>query len=85
MKSVTFWMLIAAAVAATLAVAAVLRGQRRSTPDAKHALSGSVARRMSLFSTLAGRGGNADRPLRRYELPSNNSYAPADGRGVALV
>lgn len=81
------WMLIAAAVAATLAVAAVLTGQRRWNRNPQHALTGSVARRMSLFSTLAGRAGNADRPSRRYEMPSNNyaQQSHADGPGSALV
>ena len=64
MKSITLWMLITAAVAAAVAVAAVIAGQRRSNIH-KHSLSGSVARRMEIFGSLADNHNLCiDRPAR---------------------
>jgi len=45
-------MLIAAAAAVALAVAAIAVGNRKRAPE-KHALSGSVSRRMGMFSNFA--------------------------------
>lgn len=92
MKQLTVWMLIAAAIAAAMALMAVVAGQRR-TNSSKHALQGSVARRMSLFSSLAGASMLCgDRPARRVEMTmSKDDYVqqrashPKDGPGSALV
>jgi hypothetical protein len=48
----SFWWLILAAVAAMFAIGAVVMGQRQQRAN-DHILTGSVARRMGLFSTFA--------------------------------
>lgn len=68
-RSFTFIMLIAAAVAVAMAIAAVVLGQRNKARD-PHALSGSVGRRMALFSNFADSSlcNNAARPQRVVEM-----------------
>jgi hypothetical protein len=85
------WMLIAAAVATAMAIAAVITGQRRSNLK-QHSLSGSVARRMSLFSTMAGTNMGSDRPARRVETTVSHddyvqrrAYHGDDAAAAALV
>eukprot|EP00977_Amphora_coffeiformis_P001871 scaffold360_cov192-Amphora_coffeaeformis.AAC.11 len=46
------WMLMGAAIAASVAAIAIVFGQRKSTPEA-HPLTGSVARRAALFGAFA--------------------------------
>lgn len=62
-------MLVAAAVAAALAIAAVVLGSRKTSKE-MHPLSGSVGRRMGLFSNFADANlcSNSDRPKRTVEL-----------------
>ena len=61
-------MLVAAAAALAVAVGAVVTGQRRSNAP-KHALRGSVSRRIALFSSLAGTNKlSGSRPSRRVEM-----------------
>jgi len=62
-------MLVAAAAAVALAVAAVIMGTRKK-PKNTHALTGSVGRRMGLFSNFADSSlcSNTDRPARVVEM-----------------
>jgi len=46
------WMLMGAAIAASIAAIAIVFGQRKNTPEA-HPLTGSVARRAALFGAFA--------------------------------
>ena len=46
------WMLLGAAIAASVAAIAIVFGQRKNTPEA-HPLTGSVARRAALFGAFA--------------------------------
>jgi hypothetical protein len=65
----SFWMIIAAAVAAAFATGAVVMGQRKTQRE-PHPLSGSVARRMGLFSQFADSAlcNPAQRPTRVVEM-----------------
>lgn len=77
----SFWMMVAAAVAAAFAVSAVVIGQRKKK-KAAHPLSGSVARRMGLFSNFADAAlcnqGTAARPERVVEMTmSKEDYSMA--------
>jgi hypothetical protein len=78
MNSFTMFMLIAAAVAATLAVAAIVVGQRRSEPRKAHALHGILHKRIDLFNTMANRStlcgtGCVERPDRRSFVEMTSS------------
>ncbi len=53
--SLGFWMLIAAACAAAIAVGAIIIGSRRKAKGQYHPLKGSMERRMRLFGGLADR------------------------------
>ena len=70
----SMWALIVAAVATALAVGAVVKGLRRAEPH-PHALQGSVARRMGLFSQFADcalcTDGTSGRPSRVVELTAS--------------
>jgi len=75
-RSLPMWMLVAAAVATALAVGAVAKGMRRSEPP-PHALTGSVARRMGLFSQFAECAlcDSTQRPARVVEMTmSHDDY-----------
>lgn len=78
----SFWMMAAAAVAAAFATGAVVMGQRKRKKSA-HPLSGSVARRMGLFSNFAdaalcNNGGQNMRPARVVEMTmSKEDYSMA--------
>ena len=78
----SFWMMVAAAVAAAFATGAVVIGQRKRK-KAAHPLSGSVARRMGLFSNFAdaalcNNGGQNMRPARVVEMTmSKEDYTMA--------
>jgi hypothetical protein len=70
MNSWTLWMLVAAALALTTAMAAVMWGQHRSDTD-KHSLRGVIRKRVTLFHALANRTTlESERPERRgyYEM-----------------
>lgn len=85
-RSLPMWMLIAAAVATALAVGAVVKGLRRSEPPA-HALKGSVARRMGLFSQFADCAlCDAARPDRTVEMTmSYDDYEKMQPPSSAMV
>jgi hypothetical protein len=79
----SFWMMVAAAVAAAFATGAVVMGQRKRK-KAAHPLAGSVARRMGLFSNFAdaalcnNSGGGQNRPARVVEMTmSKEDYSMA--------
>lgn len=75
MNSFTVWMLVAAAIAVALAMMAVVTGQRRLVDSSRHSLHGSVAKRMSLFRTLANpQTLSGERPVRRGLEVSNADY-----------
>jgi hypothetical protein len=76
----SFWMIVAAAVAAAFATGAVVMGQRKKHKD-PHPLSGSVARRMGLFSNFADSAlcnQGTERPARVVEMTmSKEDYSMA--------
>jgi len=84
--SLPMWMLIAAAVASALAVGAVVKGMRRQEPP-KHALSGSVARRMNLFSQFADCAlcNSNERPSRVVEMTMSSDDYEAMPKTSAMV
>jgi hypothetical protein len=69
------WMIVIAAAAAAMAMAAVMMGMRKSEKK-PHALTGSVARRMELFSNFANCAlmcSDADaRPARVVEMTASH-------------
>lgn len=70
----TFWLLAVAAAAATAALIAAVVGQRRNREE-RHQLSGSVARRISLFTNLADNHCLCgDRPDRVVEMNNARDY-----------
>jgi hypothetical protein len=86
-RSVSLWMLIAAAAAAVLAIGAVIMGQRDRNKE-KHPLKGSVARRMGLFGQFADCAlcDNASRPARVVEMTmSADDYDSPAAKGGAVV
>jgi hypothetical protein len=73
-------MLMLAAVAAAAAIAGVILGTRRRAKD-MHPLSGSVGRRMGLFSNFANATlcNNASRPDRVVEMTMSKDDEPYKG------
>ena len=51
--SLPFWMLIAAASAAAVAISAIIIGSRRKAKEDYHPLKGSLEKRMRLFGGMA--------------------------------
>lgn len=74
------WMLLVAAVAASFAVGAVIAGTRKK-PREMHPLSGSVVRRMGLFSQFADAAlcNSVNRPERVVEMTMSH-----DGNGAMV-
>jgi len=65
-----------AASAATVAIAAVIIGQRQTARPRNHALHGAVKNRMRLFSGFANRAlCNIERPPREVEMTQEGSTA----------
>ncbi|KAL7527935.1 hypothetical protein ACHAXR_002200 [Thalassiosira sp. AJA248-18] len=80
--SLPFWMLIAAASAAAIAVGAIIVGSRRKAKDRYHPLKGSLERRMRLF------GGMAEECFEERELcraQSGNGLEMGGGGSGGLV
>ena len=65
--------MLVAAAAATAALVAAVVGQRKNREE-RHALSGSVDRRMKLFTDLAGSNKGGSRPARVVEMNNANDY-----------
>ena len=63
------WVLLAA----TAALVAAVVGQRQNREE-RHALSGSVDRRMKLFSNVAGSKKGGSRPSRIVEMNNASDY-----------
>lgn len=86
-RSLSFWMLIAAAAAAALAIAAIVVGSRKSEKPV-HPLSGSVARRMELFSNFADCAlcdSGMQRPDRVVEMTMSKDDYDMSKKNSALV
>lgn len=71
-RTTGFLMLLAAAAATAALVAAVV-GQRRNREE-RHALSGSVDRRIKLFTNVADSKLCGSRPDRVVEMKNANDY-----------
>ena len=71
-SSMSFWLLLVALAAVVMAIIAMVMGQRKRDKP-QHALTGSVARRMELFSTFADGAlcGNEARPDRVVEMTAS--------------
>jgi hypothetical protein len=80
MKEIRLVLFIAAGMAVLLAIGALLLGQRRSSSSSSlHSLSGSVARRISLFGHLCtAQSFRCDRPPRHVETPMSKTTISND-------
>ena len=76
MSRMTMWLMIVAAAAAAAALIAAVVGQRRNRQE-RHQLSGSVGRRMKLFTNLADGNLCGDRPARVVEMNNAKDYQMA--------
>jgi hypothetical protein len=76
-KSMSFWMLLAAAGAVAVAIAAMIVGSRRKEKETYHPLRGAVEKRMKLF------GGFSSKCFGDRELCGADKELEVGGLGVA--